>query len=62
MATSLAPHIWAVILEYQLPHLGMTELLDRHRRVMGNDAPLFYDEPLKLVKGEGVWLEDVDGR
>ena len=62
MATSLAPHIWAVILGYQLQHLGMTELLDRHRRVMGNDAPLFYDEPLKLVKGEGVWLEDVDGR
>ena len=62
MATSLAPHIWAVILGYQLPHLGMTELLDLHRRVMGNDAPLFYDEPLKLVKGEGVWLEDVDGR
>ena len=40
----------------------MTELLDRHRRVMGNDAPLFYDEPLELVKGEGVWLEDIAGR
>jgi 4-aminobutyrate aminotransferase-like enzyme len=39
----------------------MTELLDRHRRVMGDDAPLFYNEPLNLVKGEGVWLEDADG-
>jgi 4-aminobutyrate aminotransferase-like enzyme len=29
---------------------------------MGNDAPLFYDEPLELVKGEGVWLEDIAGR
>ena len=40
----------------------MTELLDRHRRVMGDGAPLFYDEPLQLVKGEGVWLEGADGR
>ena len=40
----------------------MTELLDRHRRVMGDFAPLFYDEPLRLVKGDGVWLEDIEGR
>ncbi|MEC8975872.1 MAG: aminotransferase class III-fold pyridoxal phosphate-dependent enzyme, partial [Actinomycetota bacterium] len=62
MAASLEPNVWAIMSGYQLPHLGMTELLDRHRRVMGNDAPLFYDEPLELVKGEGVWLEDVGGR
>ena len=58
----MEPNVWAIMSGYQLPHLGMTELLDRHRRVMGNDAPLFYDEPLELVKGEGVWLEDVGGR
>ncbi|MGI9605947.1 MAG: aspartate aminotransferase family protein [Acidimicrobiales bacterium] len=39
----------------------MTELLDRHRRVMGHDAPLFYDEPVELVRGEGVWLHTADG-
>ena len=29
---------------------------------MGVDAPLFYEEPINLVRGEGVWLYSVDGR
>jgi 4-aminobutyrate aminotransferase-like enzyme len=29
---------------------------------MGHDAPLFYEEPIELVRGEGVWLEAADGR
>ncbi len=37
------------------------DLRDRHDRVMGHGAPLFYDEPVQLVRGEGVWLYDVDG-
>jgi 4-aminobutyrate aminotransferase-like enzyme len=40
----------------------MTELLDRHHRSMGHDAPLFYEEPIELVRGDGVWLEAEDGR
>ena len=40
----------------------MTELLDRHHRSMGHDAPLFYEEPIELVRGDGVWLEAADGR
>ena len=40
----------------------MTELLDRHRRVMGLDAPLFYEDPIALVSGDGVWLHTADGR
>lgn len=28
---------------------------------MGHHAPLFYDEPVELVRGEGVWLEAADG-
>ena len=28
---------------------------------MGHDAPMFYDEPVELVRGEGVWLEAADG-
>ena len=39
----------------------MSELLDRHHRVMGGHAPLFYEEPLTLQNGEGVWLEDENG-
>ena len=37
-------------------------LLERRYRVLGRNSPLFYDKPLHLVRGEGVWLYDVDGR
>ncbi|RZF27494.1 aminotransferase class III-fold pyridoxal phosphate-dependent enzyme [Paraburkholderia sp. UYCP14C] len=37
-------------------------LLQRRYRVLGKRAPLFYDEPLHLVRGEGVWLYDANGR
>ncbi|NIB42587.1 aminotransferase class III-fold pyridoxal phosphate-dependent enzyme [Pseudomaricurvus alkylphenolicus] len=37
-------------------------LLERRRRVLGQHSPLFYDNPLHLVRGEGVWLYDADGR
>ncbi len=40
----------------------MGETLDRHRRIFGERAPLFYDEPLELIRGEGVWLLDAHGR
>lgn len=36
-------------------------LLTRRRKVMG-ESPLFYDEPLALVRGEGVHLFGTDGR
>lgn len=36
-------------------------VLDRRKRVMGK-SPLFYDEPLHLVRGEGVSLYDADGQ
>jgi 4-aminobutyrate aminotransferase-like enzyme len=38
------------------------ELLERRYRVLGRGSPLFYDKPLHLVRGEGVWLWDADGR
>lgn len=28
---------------------------------MGDGAPMFYDEPLELVAGDGVWLDAADG-
>jgi 4-aminobutyrate aminotransferase-like enzyme len=39
----------------------MSDLLARHRRVMGDGAPLFYEEPVELVSGDGVWLVAADG-
>jgi 4-aminobutyrate aminotransferase-like enzyme len=30
--------------------------------LLGTKAPLFYDEPLHIVRGEGVWLYDAAGR
>ena len=29
---------------------------------MGEGAPLFYDAPIEVVRGDGVWLEDTTGR
>lgn len=36
-------------------------LIERRERLLGPGNPLFYDEPVHLVRGEGVWLYDVDG-
>jgi 4-aminobutyrate aminotransferase-like enzyme len=37
-------------------------LLERRYRVLGRNSPLFYEKPLHLVRGEGVWVYDADGR
>lgn len=37
-------------------------LLNRRLGVLGRNAPLFYDRPVHIVRGNGVWVEDVDGR
>lgn len=37
-------------------------LLARRAKLLGAKAPLFYDKPLHIVRGEGVWLYDADGR
>ena len=39
----------------------MSELGRRHDAVMGAGAPMFYDEPIELVRGDGVWLWDSAG-
>ena len=40
----------------------ISNLLDRRQQLMGSAYHLFYDSPVHLVKGEGVWLYDADGR
>lgn len=37
-------------------------LIERRDRVFGTGAALFYDEPLELVRGDGVYVFDADGR
>ncbi len=38
------------------------DLLERRRRLLGPAYRLFYDNPVHIVRGEGVWLYDADGR
>lgn len=40
----------------------IADLLERRYRVIGPNSPLFYERPLHIVRGEGVWLWDADGR
>ncbi|MDT8319039.1 MAG: aminotransferase class III-fold pyridoxal phosphate-dependent enzyme [Xanthomonadales bacterium] len=38
------------------------DLLQRRLRALGPACHLFYDDPVHLVRGEGVWLFDASGR
>ena len=42
--------------------MNTRELEERRRRSLAPAYELFYDEPVHLVRGEGVWLWDSDGR
>jgi 4-aminobutyrate aminotransferase-like enzyme len=42
--------------------MTIAELVARRERLFGKGAPLFYDPPLHLVRGEGAWLYDAGGR
>ncbi len=39
-----------------------TALMARRARLLGPAYRLFYEEPLHLVRGEGVWLHDAQGK
>ncbi|MET0408563.1 MAG: aminotransferase class III-fold pyridoxal phosphate-dependent enzyme, partial [Hyphomicrobium sp.] len=39
----------------------VTSLVERRKRTFGPTSMLFYERPLNLVRGEGVWLHDADG-
>jgi 4-aminobutyrate aminotransferase-like enzyme len=40
----------------------MSDLLERRARAMGPNVPTFYERPVHLVRGEGVWMWDADGK
>ena len=42
--------------------MSTKELEERRRRVLAPAYELFYQEPVHLVRGEGVWLFDNEGR
>lgn len=42
--------------------LSTEPLIKRRNRAMGPAYRLFYENPLHLVRGEGVWLYDADGK
>jgi 4-aminobutyrate aminotransferase-like enzyme len=42
--------------------LSDRELVARRQRALAPSYQLFYDEPVQLVRGEGVWVYDTDGR
>lgn len=37
-------------------------LLQRRRNTLGTHSPLFYDTPLEIVSGKGVWLRSASGK
>jgi 4-aminobutyrate aminotransferase-like enzyme len=42
--------------------MNANDLLSRRRRALAPAYELFYDEPVHIVRGEGGWLFDADGR
>ncbi|MBM4197084.1 MAG: aspartate aminotransferase family protein [Gammaproteobacteria bacterium] len=38
------------------------KMIERRERLLGPAYRLFYEHPLHIVRGEGVWLYDADGR
>lgn len=44
------------------PAASGDDLAHRRDQVLGGSYRLFYDDPVHLVRGEGVWLYDTEGR
>lgn len=42
--------------------MSIEDILERRIRLLGADAPLFYEKPVHIVHGEGVWLYDAEGK
>ena len=42
--------------------MSLARLIERRQKLLGPNVRLFYDDPVHIVKGEGVWLSDVTGK
>jgi 4-aminobutyrate aminotransferase-like enzyme/Ser/Thr protein kinase RdoA (MazF antagonist) len=60
-ASTAAPHRPAPGITHPVDRAQPVDLARRHR-LMGAGAELFYEKPLHLVRGAGVWLYDAQGR
>jgi 4-aminobutyrate aminotransferase-like enzyme len=49
-------------MELKTAAFNNTTLLERRQRALGRHSPLLYEKPLHLVRGDGVWVEDDQGR
>lgn len=47
---------------HPIPAAGTADLLARRQRVLSPTYRLFYEEPLHVVRAEGVWMYGADGR
>ncbi len=45
-----------------MPKVSISDLLARRAKLLGPNVSTFYDDPLHLVRGEGVWVWDADGK
>ena len=41
---------------------SISNLMNRRRQLLGPNVSTFYDEPVHIVRGEGVWVWDADNR
>ena len=39
----------------------MNDLIDRRRALLGPNVSTFYEDPVHIVRGEGVWMWDAEG-
>lgn len=44
------------------PRPTTADLLDARARLLGPQVSTFYEEPVHLVKGDGIWVWDAEGR
>jgi 4-aminobutyrate aminotransferase-like enzyme len=42
--------------------MDIEDIIRRRDDLLGRGAQLFYDRPVHLVRGDGAWLYDADGR
>ena len=42
--------------------VDLTQMIERRNSLLGSAYRLFYDDPVHIVRGEGVWLFDSEGK